>query len=674
MYCGHFGFSEKPFDMTPDPKYLYLNQNNKEVFAALKYGIRDRRGFISIIGEVGTGKTTLLNAALDQLDENTKAAYIFNTSVTFDKILATTLFELGLKKSDESLSKIHAIDRLNNFAIEQLTAGGNVALIIDEAQNLDMKSLENLRLLSNLETRKHKLIQIVIAGQPELDVILQRQELRQLTQRINLNRYVIPLSQKETNDYIQHRLTIADYRGPNLFDRRAQKLIWEFSHGIPRKINILCDNALLTGYGVKKRRITTSLIEEAIKDLTRTPIVPSGGPQSQSATHRIGRRRRETTGLLPRRWSLAAGLALMAVIIFGLGLILGNPDLGWRENMTRLSQRVFPSQKTSQGGGAGGIPTTELAGQDIQAKLNQTIEAARVPTEKVETEPVPAVITKKDVPAPIKTVKATSVSTEKAEAGSVPAETIKDAPAPIKTIKSASVPTEKAEAGPVPAGMIQDAPASTEAVKAADISPAKTGVEPAPALEVTTAPAPTEKVEAGRVPAESLVTASVPGDKPEVIPAPAFEDATEPAPAEEVDAASFLAEELETPPVSAGKVMDVPEDKVGPISTAAVPQTNVLPESVGLTREIKKEDATIAQEETTEESGGSPLVESPREELQLALSIQPGDTLTAIIIQHYGSYDKETLRAVLHENPEIQDPDLIIAGEILKLPLPSEKP
>ncbi|MGD9323848.1 MAG: AAA family ATPase [Desulfobacterales bacterium] len=606
MYCGHFGFSEKPFDMTPDPKYLYLNHNNKEVFAALKYGIRDRRGFISIIGEVGTGKTTLLNAALDQLDENTKAAYIFNTSVTFDKILATTLFELGLKKSDESLSKIHAIERLNNFAIEQLTAGGNVALIIDEAQNLDMKSLENLRLLSNLETRKHKLIQIVIAGQPELDVILQRQELRQLTQRINLNRYLIPLSEKETNDYIQHRLIIADYKGPNLFDRRAQKLIWEFSHGIPRKINILCDNALLTGYGVKKRRITTSLMEEAIKDLTRTPIVPSGAPANQNATHKIGRHRQETTGLLPRRWSLAAGLALMAVIIFGLGLIMGNPDLGWRENITRLSQRVFPSQKTSQGGGAGGIPTTELAGKDIQAKLNQAIKAAPVLTEKVKTEPVPA-------------------------------------------------------------GMTKDVPAPTEAVKTASISTEKGGVEPAPAEMAKDASAPAEKVETGRVPAESLVTPSVPDDKPEVIPAPTLEVATGPAQAEEVESAPAPAEEKVMAP-------DVPEDKVSPISTAAVSQPNVLPESVGATEQIKKEDATITKEEPTEKSDGSPLFESPREELQLALSIRPGDTLTAIIIQHYGAYNKETLRAVLHENPEIQDPDLIIAGEILRLPLPSEKP
>jgi hypothetical protein len=296
----------------------------------------------------------------------------------------------------------------------------------------------------------------------------------------------------------------------------------------------------------------------------------------------------------------------MAVIIFGLGLIMGNPDLGWRENITRLSQRVFPSQKTSQGGGAGGIPTTELAGKDIQAKLNQAIKAAPVLTEKVKTEPVPA-------------------------------------------------------------GMTKDVPAPTEAVKTASISTEKGGVEPAPAEMAKDASAPAEKVETGRVPAESLVTPSVPDDKPEVIPAPTLEVATGPAQAEEVESAPAPAEEKVMAP-------DVPEDKVSPISTAAVSQPNVLPESVGATEQIKKEDATITKEEPTEKSDGSPLFESPREELQLALSIRPGDTLTAIIIQHYGAYNKETLRAVLHENPEIQDPDLIIAGEILRLPLPSEKP
>jgi type II secretory pathway predicted ATPase ExeA len=611
MYCGHFGFSEKPFDMTPDPKYLYLNQNNKEVFAALKYGIRDRRGFISIIGEVGTGKTTLLNAALDQLDENTKAAYIFNTSVTFDKILATTLFELGLKESDETLSKSHAIDRLNNFAIEQLIAGGNVALIIDEAQNLDMKSLENLRLLSNLETRKHKLIQIVIAGQPELDATLQRQELRQLAQRINLNRYVIPLSEKETNDYVRHRLAVADYEGSHLFDRRAQKLIWEYSHGIPRKINILCDNALLTGYGVKKKRITTSLMEEAIKDLTRLPFVPSGTPSNLNVRHTIDRRRRETRRPLLRRWSLAAGLALTAVIIFGLGLILGHPDLGWHENITRLSQRVFQSQKTSQGGGAGGIPTMELLKEDVQA-----IESARVPTEKVEVEPVPAGRSK-------------------------------DESVPIEAVKAARAPAEKAEA------------------------------EPVPALEVKTAPAPADETEAARVSAESLVAVNVPAEKTEAEPVPASEVETAPAPAKEVETAPVLTEKLEADRVSAEEVVatGVSVDKVDPTSNAAAAQANVLPESVGgITEETKKEAPQLAHKESTKDTDASQVPELPQERQPLALSIRPGDTLTAIITQHYGSYNKETLRAVLHENPEIQNPDLIFAGEILKLPVSSEKP
>ena len=605
MYCGHFGFSEKPFDMTPDPKYLYLNHNNKEVFAALKYGIRDRRGFISIIGEVGTGKTTLLNAALDQLDENTKAAYIFNTSVTFDKILATTLFELGLKKSDESLSKIHAIDRLNNFAIEQLTAGGNVALIIDEAQNLDMKSLENLRLLSNLETRKHKLIQIVIAGQPELDAILQRQELRQLSQRINLNRYVIPLSEKETNDYIRHRLTVADYKGPHLFDRRAQKLIWEYSNGIPRKINILCDNALLTGYGVKKKRITTSLMEEAVKDLTRTPFVPSGAPPDQIATHRIDRRRRKTTRPLPRRLSLAAGLGLMAVIIFGLGLILGHPDLGWRENITRLSQHVFQSQKTSQGGGAGGTPTTKLPSDDVQVSMNQAVDDARVPREKVEDEPVPA---------------------EKAQ----------DEPVATVPLKAANVSSEKVEDKSAPAEMVRD--------------------EPAQAVEVATTSVPSEKVE----------------DEP----VPTLEVSTSPVQAEEIEAAPVLAEDLEASRASTEGVVAaaVPSEKVGPASPAAAPPAYFLPESISATEETKKQGVPFAQKETTEESDALPALELSRQRLPLALSIRPGDTLSAIIIQHYGSYNQETLHAVLHENPEIQNPDRIFVGEILKLPISFEKP
>jgi hypothetical protein len=479
-----------------------------------------------------------------------------------------------------------------------------------------MHSLENLRLLSNLETRKHKLIQIVIAGQPELDAILRRQELRQLTQRINLKRYVIPFSEKETNDYIQHRLTVADFKGSHLFDRRAQKLIWEYSHGIPRKINILCDNALLTGYGVKKKRITTSLMAEAIKDLTWIPFAPSGAPPNQIATGKIEKRRWVTTRLLPRRLPLAAGLALMAVIIFGLGLILGRPDLGWRENIMRLSGRVFQSQKTSQGGGAGRTPTTELPGEDVQARIKQTVVAERVPTEKVE-------------------------------------------------------------AVPVPAGKAKDEPVPTEEVKAASVLAEKIETEPVPALEATTTLPPAEELEAARVPAESRVAASGPAEKAEAEPAPASGVTMAPAPVKEVETTPVLAEELEAARVSAEDAVatGVSTDKVDPESAAAATQANVLPESVGgITEEIKKEAPQLTQKETTKDSDASQVPELPRQRLPLALSIRPGDTLTEIITQHYGSYNKETLRAVLNENPEIQNPDLIFAGEILKLPLASEKP
>jgi len=174
MYCTHYKFSEKPFDVTPDPRFLYLTERHRETLASLIYGIRERRGFITVIGEVGTGKTTLLNAALDRLDEKTRVAFIFNTDVTFNEMFSMALYEWGLVKPKEKLSKVNAIQRLNNFAIEQTAKGGNVVLIVDEAQNLDNRVMENLRLLSNIETRRHKLIQIVLSGQPELDTKLGR--------------------------------------------------------------------------------------------------------------------------------------------------------------------------------------------------------------------------------------------------------------------------------------------------------------------------------------------------------------------------------------------------------------------------------------------------------------------------------------------------------------------
>jgi general secretion pathway protein A len=268
MYCNHFGFSEKPFDVTPDPKFLYLSPNYQEILASVIYGIQQRRGFISIIGEVGTGKTMLINAVLEKLGEEIKVAFIFNTDMTFKQLLVMVLMEFGLVESMKSLTKADALYKLNQFAIDQFSKGGNVVLIVDEAQNLSKNSLENLRLLSNIETPKHKLVQIVLSGQPELALKLSKPELRQLSQRISLKRYPLPFDEEQTYQYIAHRLSIANYRGSPLFDGNTLKLIWEHSKGTPRKINILCDNALLIGYALGKKSIEKSILLEAIRDLS----------------------------------------------------------------------------------------------------------------------------------------------------------------------------------------------------------------------------------------------------------------------------------------------------------------------------------------------------------------------------------------------------------------------
>ncbi len=286
MYCDFYGFSEKPFDVTPDPNFLYLGAQYRELLASLIYGIRERRGLVALVGEVGMGKTTLLNAVLDRLDQKTKVAFISNTDLTFEQLLSMVVLELGIAESGEEISKVDALNRLNDFAMEQLAQGGGVVIIVDEAQNLDARSLENLRLLSNLETRKHKLIQIILAGQPELDVKLNRPELRQLFQRISVKRYITPLGKEETDDYIQDRLVLADYRGRSLFSRKAQEIIWKYSGGVPRKINILCDNALLIGYDQGKKTIDKAVMAEAVKDLSWSPFSRTGDAPAPPADGR----------------------------------------------------------------------------------------------------------------------------------------------------------------------------------------------------------------------------------------------------------------------------------------------------------------------------------------------------------------------------------------------------
>lgn len=265
MYCEFYQLTERPFNVTPDPKFLYLNARYREAIASLNYGITQRKGFITLIGEAGTGKTTLLNKLLDDLDQKTKSVFIFNTNVTFEDILEYIFAEFDLPIHNGK--RLYMLQRLNSFLLEELRGGGNVALLIDEAQDLEFSVLEDLRLLSNLETAKEKILQIVLSGQPELGQKLSNPVLRQLRQRIGINCRLLPLSRDEITEYCQYRLQAAGSPDLKLFTREAEEQVYHFSRGIPRLVNVVCDNALVIGYALGKKRIGADVITEAAADL-----------------------------------------------------------------------------------------------------------------------------------------------------------------------------------------------------------------------------------------------------------------------------------------------------------------------------------------------------------------------------------------------------------------------
>ena len=265
MYENFFGFKEKPFKLVPNPDYLFLSKSHEEALAHLNYALSQGDGFVEITGEVGTGKTTLCRAFLENLDDDTVAAYIFNPTLGPKQLIRTICDELAIKCQPDNTKDL--IDSLNNFLMRQKTLRNKVILLIDEAQNLSKNVLEQLRLLSNLETNKEKLLQIILVGQPELGDILDSHELRQLGQRITLRYRLSPLTARETVDYIQYRIDKASQKSGIKFDRPALRLIYRYSRGIPRIINIACDRVLLTAFGLGKYKITGSIARDAIREL-----------------------------------------------------------------------------------------------------------------------------------------------------------------------------------------------------------------------------------------------------------------------------------------------------------------------------------------------------------------------------------------------------------------------
>lgn len=265
MYKEFFGLKEKPFNVTSDPNFLFLSRVHKEAFSHLLYGIRERKGFLEITGEVGAGKTTLCRALLNQLDVNTKSAFIFNSTLPEMQLFEAILEDYGVMIGRRN--KVAMLKQLNNFLIAELSKNNNVILIIDEAQNLKLSILEEIRMLSNLETDKQKLFQIILVGQPELKAKLESPGLKQLRQRIAVRFHITPLEKDEVGAYINHRLTVAGSTGQILFDPDAVDFIYKYSGGIPRIINMVCDKALLAAYVMETRDVGIPIVERSVQEL-----------------------------------------------------------------------------------------------------------------------------------------------------------------------------------------------------------------------------------------------------------------------------------------------------------------------------------------------------------------------------------------------------------------------
>jgi general secretion pathway protein A len=333
LYAAHFGFLDPPFNITPDPRFSYDNVVYREAFATLRYGIESRKGFIVVTGEVGTGKTTLLKTVMRSVESNVHTAFIFNPKLKFNELLRSVMTDLGVTGS--SRDRFALMAKLNDYLIEQFKKDHIVAILIDEAQDLSDELLEEIRLLSNLETDSNRLVQIVLMGQPELEQRLDQPQLRQVKQRITLRCRLTPLPPDEVDSYINCRLKTAGYEGKALFEPKAVDRIGLNSQGIPRLINVICDNALLIAYASSKKKVSAAMIEEVARDLRLT--VPPGvqvtaraldlqEPQSRDAEghhsnfDRFFGQGENPPELYPKRRVTPVGVGILLVLLLTTGV------------------------------------------------------------------------------------------------------------------------------------------------------------------------------------------------------------------------------------------------------------------------------------------------------------------------------------------------------------------
>ncbi|HET7874634.1 MAG TPA: AAA family ATPase, partial [Methylomirabilota bacterium] len=342
MYEAYFSLEDPPFVLTPDPRFLLRSRGHHEILASLLYGITSQKGLMALIGDVGTGKTTLCRALLRELPDDVQSALVLNPQLAEAELIGAILDDLGGERRGTTKGELMAA--LSQYLLSAGAEGKTVVVILDEAQQLNVEALEQIRLLSNLETATRKLLQIVLVGQPELEEKLKLRELRQLDQRIAIRCYLGPLARKDTFRYIEHRLRIAGLPGALPFTRRAMKRIHRYSRGIPRVINMVCDRALMAAFSMRVREVTPTLVDRAIANLEGGRAVRRRHPKSWSPGRGAGRR------------ALAA-CALAALLLAGGGAWW----LGWLKWPGGTSGPVSTEAKVP----AGAAPTQSVAAPPV---------------------------------------------------------------------------------------------------------------------------------------------------------------------------------------------------------------------------------------------------------------------------------------------------------------------
>jgi general secretion pathway protein A len=356
MYAAHFGLKREPFSIAPDPRYLFMSERHREALAHLLYGVRGGGGFVLLTGEIGAGKTTVCRCFLEQVPKRCNVAYIFNPKLTALELLQSVCEEFRIEvrsRASASATLKDHVDALNEYLLRTHAAGQNSVLIIDEAQNLSIDVLEQLRLLTNLETNERKLLQIILIGQPELRDMLLKPELEQLAQRVVARFHLDPLAEEETAHYIKHRLSVAGMNGLIPFDREARHRIFELTRGVPRRINLLCDRALLGAYASGRQRVDKAIVDKAAGEVFDN--------------RRLGARwsRRRTT-------VVAAGLTLSAMAVLAAAL--------W---FTGAQRRSLAAQHTVAASAASG----GVASQVTVAATHDAAASAATPSASGATSP-----------------------------------------------------------------------------------------------------------------------------------------------------------------------------------------------------------------------------------------------------------------------------------------------